>query len=206
MKTPYISTPEIAQRPTHRTRAVIVGILILLAYTMLIYDATGNVPFGSAADIISGLSVIGIAVLMFPLFRMDRSGAVNDSTGNKILNSAYLFSKLVEGVLMIAGGICILYASTREYRSLIYANIHIYFFIAGALLFYLLLFRTRLVPRFLSVWGLIASVILLLVTALGLAGIKHVILDALLMPTVANEVVLAIWLMVKGFSSKSKNI
>jgi hypothetical protein len=68
------------------------------------------------------------------------------------------------------------------------------------LLFYLLLFRTRLVPGVLSVWGLAASVILLVVTALGLAGIEHVILDALLMPIVANEVVLAIWLMVKGFS------
>ena len=65
MKDPSISTAQIAQRPTHRTRAVVVGILILLAYTMLIYDATGNVPFGSAADIISGLAVIGIAVLVF---------------------------------------------------------------------------------------------------------------------------------------------
>jgi hypothetical protein len=73
-------------------------------------------------------------------------------------------------------------------------------FIAGALLFYLLLFRTRLVPRFLSVWGLIASVMLLVITGLGLAGIKSPILDALLMPMIGNEVVLAIWLMVKGFA------
>jgi hypothetical protein len=202
MKNTSISTPETTNRPARKIRAALVGILILLAYTMLIYDATGNVPFGSAADIISGLAVIGIAVLMFPLFRTDRSGAANDSARNNVLNSAYLFSKLVEGVLMIAGGICILSESTKDYRALIYANFHIYFFIAGALLFYLILFRTRLVPRFLSVWGLAASVILLAVTGLGLAGIKHVILDAMLMPIVANEVVLAIWLMVKGFSSK----
>jgi hypothetical protein len=200
MKNTSISTPKTTNRPARRLRAALVGILILLAYSMLLYDATGNVPFGSAADIISGLAVIGIAVLMFPLFRLDRNGAINDSIGNKILNLAYLFSKMVEGVLMIAGAICILSASTKEYRSMIYANIHIYFFIAGALLFYLLLFRTRLVPGFLSVWGLAASVILLVVTGLGLAGIEHVILDALLMPIVANEVVLAIWLMVKGFS------
>jgi hypothetical protein len=87
---------------------------------------------------------------------------------------------------------------------LIYANFHIYFFIAGALLLYLLLFRTRLVPGFFSVWGMVGSVILLLVQLLGLAGIKNVILDAMLMPIVGNEVALAIWLMVKGFSSKSK--
>jgi hypothetical protein len=206
METTLTSKAQSTQRPVQRSRAVWVGILILLAYTMLIYDATGNVPFGSTADIISGLAVIGIAVLLFPLFRLARNGRINDSTGNKILNLTYLFSKLVEGTLMIAGGICILFESTREYRSLIYANFHIYFFIAGALLLYLLLFRTRLVPRFLSVWGLAASVILLVVTGLGLAGIKHVILDAMLMPIVGNEVVLAVWLMVKGFSSKSKKI
>lgn len=200
MKNTSISTPEATKRPVRRIRAVSVGILILLAYSMLIYDATGNVPFGVAADIISGLAVIGIAVLMFPLFRMDTSGAVNKTIGNRVLNVAYLFSKLVEGVLMIAGGICILSASTRDYRSLIYANFHIYFFIVGALLFYLLLLRTRLVPGFLSVWGLAASVILLLVTALRLAGIEHMVLDVLLMPIVGNEVMLAIWLMVKGFS------
>lgn len=206
MKNISISTPETTKRPARRLRAASVGILILLAYSMLIYDATGNVPFGVAADIISGLAVIGIAVLMFPLFRMDRSGVVNNSTGNRVLNVAYLFSKLVEGVLMIAGGICVLSESTKDYRSLIYANFHIYFFIAGALLFYLLLYRTRLVPGVVSVWGLAASVTLLVVTGLRLIGIEHAILDALLMPIVANEVVLAIWLMVKGFPSKSINI
>ncbi|MBN1775829.1 MAG: DUF4386 domain-containing protein [Clostridiales bacterium] len=200
MKNTSISTPETTNRPTRRFRAASVGVLILLAYTMLLYDATGNIPLGSAADIISGLAVIGIAVLMFPLFRMDRRGTVNDSTGNKVLNGAYLISKLVEGALIIAGGICILSESTKDYRSLIYANFHIYFFIAGALLFYLLLYRTRLVPGVLSMWGLAASVILLLVTALRLAGIEHMILDAMLVPIAANEVVLAIWLMVKGFN------
>ena len=101
---------------------------------------------------------------------------------------------------MIVAGFCVLSPSTRDYRSLIYGNIHVYFFITGALLFYYLLFRTRLVPRFLSVWGLGATVVLLLVTGLKLAGIESVILDALLMPMIGNEVILAIWLMVKGFT------
>ncbi len=206
METPLNSKAQSTQRPAHRIRAAWVGIFILLAYTMLIFDFTGNVPFGSVADIVSGLAVIGIAVLLFPLFRLDRNGRINDSAGNRILNITYLFSKLVEGTLMIAGGICILFESTSEYRSLIYANVHIYFFIAGALFLYIMLFRSRLIPGFLSVWGLIASVILLLVTVLRLIGIEHMILDAMLMPIVANEVVLAIWLMVKGFSRKSKNI
>ena len=199
METTSVSKLATNDKPATKRRAVSVGVLILLAYSMLIYDVTGNVPFGAAADIISGLAVIGIAVLLFPLFRAKNSAAPH-AAGNKVLSSAYLISRLVEGLLMIAGGVIILTPATRDYRPAIYDNIHIYFFIAGALLFYLLLFRTRLVPRFLSVWGLIASVMLLVITGLGLAGIKSPILDALLMPMIGNEVVLAIWLMVKGFT------
>jgi len=198
VNTSAISTPAANDKPATRLRAVSIGVLILVAYSMLIYDVTGNVPIGAAADIISGLAVIGIAVLMFPLFHTKNSVAPH-AAGNKVMNYAYLISRLVEGLLMIAGGVFILTPATRDYRSLIYGNIHVYFFITGALLFYLLLFRTRLVPKFLSVWGLIASVMLLVITGLGLAGIKSPILDALLMPMIGNEVVLAIWLMVKGF-------
>ena len=199
METTSVSKLAANDKPVSRLRAVWVGALILLAYSMLLYDFTGNVPFGAAADILSGLAVIGIAVLMFPLFRAKNSAAPH-AAGNNIMNYAYLISKWGEGLLMIVAGFCVLSPSTRDYRSLIYGNIHVYFFITGALLFYYLLFRTRLVPRFLSVWGLGATVVLLLVTGLKLAGIESVILDALLMPMIGNEVILAIWLMVKGFT------
>ena len=199
METTTVSKLATNDKHATKLRAVWVGALILLAYSMLIYDVTGNIPFGAAADILSGLAVIGIAVLMFPLFRAKNSASPH-TTGNNIMNYAYLISKWGEGLLMIVAGFCVLSPSTRDYRSLIYGNIHVYFFITGALLFYYLLFRTRLVPRFLSVWGLGATVVLLLVTGLKLAGIESVILDALLMPMIGNEVILAIWLMVKGFT------
>ena len=54
------------------------------------------------ADIISGLSVIGIAVLMFPLFR----------GSDRPLPPAYLVLKFIEGVLMIVAGIGALAIST----------------------------------------------------------------------------------------------
>lgn len=182
-----------------RIRAVSVGILILLAYSMLTYDASGNVPFGSAADIISGLAVIGIAWLMFPLFAREGKGEKSRLNGNTLLRGAYLFTKIIEGLLMIVGGFCILSASTQGYRGFIYDYLHIYFFVTGALLFYYLLFQTRLVPRILSVWGLLATVVLIITEVIRLFGYEHPILNALLIPVVLNEVVLAIWFMVKGF-------
>ncbi len=77
-------------------------------------------------------------------------------------------------------------------------------FILGALMFYSLLYQSRLVPRWISGWGLIAAVPYL---AAGLLVIFSVIghmsaADTLLrMPLGLQEMVLAVWLIVKGFNS-----
>ncbi len=53
----------------NRRTSIIVGILILVAYSLL---GSGNPEakiLGMVLEIISGLAVISIAVLMFPLFK-----------------------------------------------------------------------------------------------------------------------------------------
>jgi hypothetical protein len=171
-----------------RQRAVLVGVLIITAYSMLIYSITQNVFLGVSTDIISGISVIGIAILMYPLFN------------NKTLNNTYLFFRIVEGLLMIIGGIFILNNSLLPYRDNIYNNIHIYFFILGALLFYLLLYKTNIIPKFISIWGIIATILLSFTTITKLFGITSLLLDILLIPIILNELFLAFWLIIKGFS------
>jgi len=179
-------------RLTNKQRATTTGILILLAYTMLTYTITGNKPLGVATDILSGLSVIGIPLLMWPIFRL-----------HKALNIAYMAARFVEGVLMIIGGVFILSPTLKPYRNGIYEHIHIYFFILGAVFFYTLLYRTHAVPRFISVWGGLATLALLLVTVIKLFGVQYAPLDALVIPLVLNEVFLAGWLMMKGLGGKS---
>ena len=53
---------------THRKTAIIVGVLILLAYSLLGSDNPDAKILGMFLEAISGLAVIAIAVLMFPLF------------------------------------------------------------------------------------------------------------------------------------------
>jgi len=77
-------------------------------------------------------------------------------------------------------------------------------FCVGALMFYSLLYRTKLVPRWLSGWGLVAITPYL---AAGLSALFGII--APLSPTYTlsqlplalQEMVLALWLIVRGFSS-----
>ncbi len=84
---------------------------------------------------------IGIAWLMFPLFGREGNGEKSRLNGNRVLRGSYLFTKIIEGLLMIVGGFCILSASTQGYRGFIYDYLHIYFFVTGALLFTICCFR-----------------------------------------------------------------
>lgn len=77
-------------------------------------------------------------------------------------------------------------------------EIHMLFFAVGGLVWYLLMFQSRCVPRWLSIWGFLA-VALGLVSTLALFG-ADADLFYLGFPTGLFEVVLGIWLIVRGLS------
>jgi hypothetical protein len=176
---------------SNKKRAFITGVLILAAYSMLTYSITNNILLGVITDIVSGLAVIWIPLLIFPVF---------NSKNNKLLTYAYVISRFIEGILMIIGGLFILNPATEGYREVIYNDIHIYFFILGAILFYVLFYRTQVIPKFISIWGIIATLILLAITIFRLFGLDLPIFQVLLMPIILNEILLAVWLMIKGFN------
>jgi hypothetical protein len=76
----------------------------------------------------------------------------------------------------------------------------------GAFMYYSLFYQYRLVPRWLSVWGLVG---IILVTIGGLLVMLHVIpgfgtVQMLLnLPIFPQEMVLAVWLIAKGVNSSA---
>ena len=73
----------------------------------------------------------------------------------------------------------------------------------GALMFYTVLYQSRLIPRWISGWGLFAATLWL---AVGLLGVFHLIVPMstiqllLSFPIFLQEMVMAVWLIVKGFN------
>ena len=68
-------------------------------------------------------------------------------------------------------------------------------------MYYYLFYRSRLIPRWLSGWG--AAAIILAIAACLVALFRHNPLTAytiLLVPIGVQEMVLAVWLIAKGFS------
>jgi hypothetical protein len=103
--------------------------------------------------------------------------------------------------MIITGALFLSYNSQLlAIRDSIWAG-HAYVFISGALVFYYLLYISTLIPRWLSGWGIIASILLLLGNLMEFAGMTPSM--ALYLPIIANEVVLAIWLIVKGFNQSA---
>jgi hypothetical protein len=73
----------------------------------------------------------------------------------------------------------------------------------GALMFYAVLYRARLIPRWLSGWGLIGATVYL---AVGVLALFSVDLNPLLFFLAVQEMVMAVWLIVKGFSQPAGSV
>jgi hypothetical protein len=73
----------------------------------------------------------------------------------------------------------------------------------GALMFYTVLYQSKLMPRWISGWGLIAAILWFAVGLLGMFGLitaMSTIQVVLSLPIGLQEIVMAVWLIVKGFN------
>ena len=133
--------------------------------------ALGYVIFRGALETITALATVIIWLFLVALSK--------DAAANKPLSDALLT----------------LTDRTAELTTIV--------FIGGALMFYTLLYQSRVVPRWLSGWGLIATAPYLASALLALFSVIEPELSAetlLFMPLAIQEMVLAIWLIVKGFN------
>jgi len=74
-------------------------------------------------------------------------------------------------------------------------------FTLGALMYYYIFYRSKLIPRWLSGWGFIAAALSLSQALSVLFGEEAFSTISILLniPILVNEIVLAVWLIVKGF-------
>ena len=73
-------------------------------------------------------------------------------------------------------------------------------FVLGALMFYVLLYQSRLVPRWLSVWALVGAALYIAAPLGSMFGLS---LGVLMAPLAVQEMVMAVWLIAKGFNTSA---
>jgi hypothetical protein len=84
------------------------------------------------------------------------------------------------------------------------ANILVIVFSLDAFMLYTILYRSKLIPRWLSIWGFIAIVMHFSTAFLLLFHLADMNTASLInMPIFFQEMVMAVWLIVKGFNPKA---
>ena len=174
--------------------------------------AAGNenqVIIGSLCIFTMAVAVAGIAIVIYPVLRKQ----------NEVMALGFVGARVVEGVLFIVNVIIILvqlklsqefvkagtpdashFQTTSE---LLIAAGEWTGVIAGlvfglsALIFYYLLYVSKLIPRWLSMWGFIGAILYFLVYLVAMFGTD---VELFVAPLAVNEMALGVWLIFKGFN------
>ena len=180
----------------------------------------GNqIILGAFLTLISALASASIAISLYPLLRRYSEGLALGSVGFRI----------IEGVLYIVGAIFILLllALSQEFVTsgiphasyfqtlgdVFLAGYHWVSFVGGsiafslgALMYYVIFYQTNLIPRWLASWGLVGAtlcIVACLLVMFCLIGPFSTFQVVLSFPIAVQEMVLAVWLLVRVFNASA---
>jgi len=173
---------------------------------------SSQLTWGAFLTLMMGISLVAMTVFLYPVIRKASKelamgmvlfrGALEKifyfiTTLNILtlvaVGKEYMASGADSAVLQTIGNVLYQFENLKTPVSCI-------MFIIGAMCIYLAFYRTRLIPRWLSIWGFIAAV-----AYLTSALLKFFHLDTgfgfyLEMVMFPQEIAMAVWLIVKGFN------
>ena len=165
---------------------------------------------GVSLELLNGIAVAGIAIVMYPILKRQNESVAIGYVSFRILESVFCVLGAVIPVILLSLGQDYLNtdsAGKANYQALVSLLMAIrtqsagllipVFFSLGALLLYSSMYVSRIVPRFISVWGLIGVALILMLNLLTLAPGLAIVFA---LPIILNEIFLGGWLIVKGFN------
>ncbi|MEW5870780.1 MAG: DUF4386 domain-containing protein [Chloroflexota bacterium] len=161
---------------------------------------------GIFLDMLTALGVIFLGAMLFLALRKYNEKMALTALGFYILEGAVLaasrgqaFSLLRLSQVYAAGGsadILALGQIAYEGMDFVGNTLHMLAFCLGGILFYALLYRSRLVPRWMSLWGLVTVLPMLVGSLAQVFG--YTIPFTFYVPYVPFELVIGIWILVRG--------
>ena len=198
--------------------ALVQPILSAPDYLTKISANENQVLLGALFLFIGAVAAAGIAIALYPAVRKHNEGLALGSVG----------FRLIEGALYVGIVVCLLLLVTLSDESasagaaassayevpgaLLMAardslgEVAVLAFGLGALMYYWVFYQSRLIPRWLSGWGLVAIVLVMvsgLLVMFRLAEPMSATQLVLAAPIGVQEMVLAVWLIAKGFNPRA---
>jgi hypothetical protein len=179
----------------------------------------GQMILYTAAKFIMGMACAGIGLALYPILKKYNEGLAIGAAGFRMIEGAvdvvgallYVVLLALSQEFVKAGAPASSYFQTAD--VLINTGINWFRDVAmlltfgiGALMYYVVFYQYRLVPRWLSVWGLVGIILTIISTALVMshlipsAGTIQIILNLVILP---QELILAVWLIAKGFNASA---
>jgi Domain of unknown function (DUF4386) len=226
------TTDDSPRAMSHRVTARLVGGLFILAtaagvasvllqqpvidapdYLSEAHRHEGRLATGALLEMVMSAAVVAIAITIYPVLMRFRAR----------LAIGYVVARAVEGTMYMIGSVGLLTVLTLSRtaaegssevglanlsdlvlaeRDVTAAVMGTTAFSVSAVILNYVLFRMRLVPRWLSAWGLAAATSYVAGGVLGVYGpdpasVTQTVLD---LPLAVQEMALAVWLIIRGFT------
>jgi hypothetical protein len=169
-----------------------------------------QIQLGALLVLVMGLALAMVAAMMFPILKRQ-----NDALAigyvifrGALETSTYIATAICWLLLVVVAGqhadsgaavasqssnLGILLGDAQDQITVVLDIV----FGLGALMLYYLLYQARLIPRWISGWGIVAAVLTLAGGLIDMFGTPR---DIFALPMLPQEMVMAVWLIAKGFS------
>lgn len=177
----------------------------------LVAATSSRITGGTFLILLMGISLVAMTVFLYPIFRKDsKELAMGMLLFRGALEGTYYFiSTLGFITLVLLGNEYVATGSDStalqaignvlyQFQTLL-GSVGTIVFLIGAMCLYISFYRTRLIPRWLSVWGLIGVVPYMAYSLLHFFHINNGFVFYLQMVLAPQEIVMALWLIIKGF-------
>ncbi len=174
------------------------------------------ITWGGLLDVIYALGVVGIIVNLYPIIKRHNASSA----------LGFFALRFIEAMTVVAGAVLVftLLPIAREYTSVtaddqwilnsvgrLAMHARDWCFLIGsgivwtssAFLLNVVLLRSRLVPRWIAVWGLIGAVLSMIGYVPEFFGTK--ITEWIFLPIAVQEMVFAVWLIAKGVAPSTSD-
>jgi len=204
------------------TVTAILGYEVILAPILAAPNLLANVSaqstqvtLGVLLVSINAIAIASIGIMLFPIFKQH----------SETLALGYVVARVIEPVILLVGAISLLslVAISREASQVGAADmatlqtvatsfvaVHELTYLFGgaialsltALILNTILYQSRLVPRWIAVWGLLAALLMIASGSAEIFGvhIPTTISALFMLPIALQEMVFAGWLVIKGFN------
>jgi hypothetical protein len=182
-------------------------------------EHSNQVILGALMELILVVSVVGTATTMFPILRKY----------NETIALWHVCFRFLEAVIITVGVISVLSLLTlsREFvaasapdtasfqaSGTLLKAVHDWTFMLGPLfmlgintmMYSYIFYKSKLVPRFISILGMTGATLVFICALLVMFGVIQQVSvwgGILALPVAANEMILAVWLIVKGFNESA---